>query len=151
MMVTHGRLLALVLLASGSCGGTDDAGASVPITQFSYRATWGPCAPELAPCLEELVATPDGAFTYTEQTNTRSSVFTPADSSDFRRFLDDPGLTAAITDTAPCSPTSDYWQTVMLARGGGQAPLVKNVTGCQGAIYYTIVAWLVRARAYFPQ
>lgn len=152
MTARRARLLCLVLLAGGwSCSGDGGASAPAPITQFSYRATWGPCPPDLGPCLEELVATPDGALTYTERTNTRSSALTPGDASGFRRFLDDPELTAAISDTAPCPAISDTWQTVTLARGDDQTPLVKDVAGCQGATYDAINAWLVRARAYFPQ
>jgi hypothetical protein len=143
--------IALLLLCGGmACSGSDDAGASSPITQFSYHATWGPCRPDLEPCLEELVATPDGAFTHTGEGNTRSSVFTPADASDFRRFLNDPALSAAISDPAPCPPLSDNWQTVTLARAGGQAPLVKDVHGCEGAIYDAIFGWVEKARGYFP-
>jgi hypothetical protein len=141
----------LLLCGGWACSESDDAGASNPITQFSYHATWGPCRPDLEPCLEDLVATPDGAFTYAGEGNTRSSVFTPADASDFRRFLDDPALSAAISDSAPCPPISDNWRTVTLARAGGQAPLVKDIAGCEGATYDAIDAWVVRARAYFPQ
>ena len=75
-------------------------------------------------------------------------MLTPADAADFKRFLDDPALTAAISDTTPCPRTSDNWQTVTLARGGSQAPLVKDIAGCVGATYDAIVAWVVRARAY---
>jgi hypothetical protein len=151
MTSRRARSLAFALFASiGACAADGDAGASRTITRFAYHAAWGPCRPDLEPCQEDLVATPDGAVTYT-RTETRSSTLTPADASDFARFLEDPALAAAISDATPCPPISDNWRTVTLERAGGQAPLVKDIAGCQGATYDAIDAWITRARAYFPQ
>jgi hypothetical protein len=132
----------------GASGGPADATTN-SIALYTWKAEWGPCRAQDAPCFEQFVAAPTGLLTHTLMGLTMTATLNGSDIMPFMMFLSDPTLVAAISGPPCCAASPDRMETVKLTLADGRL-VSKNVVCCAGSIYDAIGRWSANFGSYFP-
>jgi hypothetical protein len=138
---------------TGATGRSTGSTSATVVSQYTWTNEYGPPFGSL-PWEERFIANADGTLTYDLMATTpsnRSAVLTSSDLVEFDQFLQDPVMTATLSDPTPCS-TMTYWDTgewVSLKFADGRPEVSKNIMDCTGPAYYAIRSWNSRFRTYF--